>query len=191
MRKAFRRADEPPRILIVTEKLLTGFGAPILYGMCLDKPIRDHVGIFENLAKALAFDSEDVAGIVEDLEALRVRFESLVGEARSDYLCVGEGLGGDKKVEAVIEAFRDRVVYDPLCQAFNDRGLTHARLTFDTDLLTEPSGKRAEVIIHELVHLKIGNHGALFRSLVRAHLAGQGDGAVVLGRAEMQCASNI
>lgn len=47
------------------------------------------------------------------------------------------------------------------------------RLTFDTDLLTEPSEKRAEVVVHELVHLKIGNHGPLFRSLVRAHLMRQ------------------
>lgn len=46
------------------------------------------------------------------------------------------------------------------------------RLTFDTDLLTEPPEKRAEVIVHELVHLKIGNHGSLFRNLVRSHLAG-------------------
>lgn len=44
------------------------------------------------------------------------------------------------------------------------------RLTFDTDLLTEPSDRRAEIIVHELVHLKIGNHGPLFRNLVRAHL---------------------
>ena len=44
------------------------------------------------------------------------------------------------------------------------------RLTFDTGLLTEPPNKRAEVIVHELVHLRIGNHGPLFRSLVRTHL---------------------
>ena len=44
------------------------------------------------------------------------------------------------------------------------------RLTFDTGLLAEPPGKRAEIIVHELVHLKIGNHGPLFRSLVSAHL---------------------
>ena len=46
------------------------------------------------------------------------------------------------------------------------------RLTFDTGLLTEAPEKRAEVIVHELVHLKVGNHGPLFRSLVRAHLEG-------------------
>lgn len=44
------------------------------------------------------------------------------------------------------------------------------RLTFDTGLLTEPTDMRAEIIVHELVHLKIGNHGPLFRNLVRSHL---------------------
>jgi predicted metal-dependent hydrolase len=45
------------------------------------------------------------------------------------------------------------------------------RLTFDVDLLREPPDRRAEVIVHELVHLKVGNHGPLFRSLLSSHLA--------------------
>lgn len=47
---------------------------------------------------------------------------------------------------------------------------TSGRLTFDVDLLDQPIEKRNEVVVHELVHLKVGNHGPLFRSLVRAHL---------------------
>lgn len=47
---------------------------------------------------------------------------------------------------------------------------TSGRLTFDVDLLVQPLDKRNEVIVHELVHLKIGNHGPLFRSLVRGYL---------------------
>lgn len=43
LRKQFTKADELPKILIVTEKLLTGYDAPILYAMYLDKPMRDHV----------------------------------------------------------------------------------------------------------------------------------------------------
>ena len=50
------------------------------------------------------------------------------------------------------------------------------RLTFDSDLLTEPPDKRAEIIVHELVHLKIGNHGSLFRNLVKSHLVKGGSG---------------
>ena len=92
IRKAFCKPDVKPNILIVTEKLLTGFDAPILYCMYLDKPMRDHVllqaiarvnrpyeddegrrktsgfvldfiGIFDkNLRKALAFDPEEIKG---------------------------------------------------------------------------------------------------------------------------------
>ena len=42
IRKNFIKFGQQPNILIVTEKLLTGFDAPILYAMYLDKPIRDH-----------------------------------------------------------------------------------------------------------------------------------------------------
>jgi predicted metal-dependent hydrolase len=44
-------------------------------------------------------------------------------------------------------------------------------LTFDRGLLVQPAHVRAEVIVHELVHLKVPNHGPLFRSLVKAYLA--------------------
>ena len=42
IRKSFGKIDQQPKILIVTEKLLTGFDAPLLYAMYLDKPMRDH-----------------------------------------------------------------------------------------------------------------------------------------------------
>ena len=42
-RLMFKKAAENPKILIVTDKLLTGFDAPLLYCMYLDKPMRDHV----------------------------------------------------------------------------------------------------------------------------------------------------
>jgi len=149
IRKAFVKPipDTPPakkapyddlRILIVTEKLLTGFDAPILYCMYLDKPMRDHVllqaiarvnrpyedadgrrkpagfvldfvGIFERLEEALAFDSEDVSGVVEGLDVLRKRFDEQMAVARRDYLPIPAGRHGDKAVEALLEHFRDEV----------------------------------------------------------------------------------
>jgi type I restriction enzyme, R subunit len=42
IRKDFAKAAKLPKILIVTEKLLTGYDAPVLYAMYLDKPMRDH-----------------------------------------------------------------------------------------------------------------------------------------------------
>ncbi len=136
VRKRFIKADQQPRILIVTDKLLTGFDAPILYCMYLDKPMRDHVllqaiarvnrpyedsegrrkvaglvydfvGIFENLKKALAFDSRDVEGAIEGLDVLKARFEALMARGREEYLSLWAGLQGDKAAEAVLEHFRD------------------------------------------------------------------------------------
>jgi predicted metal-dependent hydrolase len=47
---------------------------------------------------------------------------------------------------------------------------TKGRLTFDTGLLSQPAAFRREVIVHELLHLKVPNHGPVFRSLLRAYL---------------------
>ena len=51
---------------------------------------------------------------------------------------------------------------------------SNGRLTFNTDLLRESASFRAEVIVHELLHLKIPNHGKVFRALLRAYLAESG-----------------
>ncbi len=51
---------------------------------------------------------------------------------------------------------------------------SRGRLTFDTELLRQPAAFRSEAIVHELLHLKVPNHGRLFRSLVRAYLSESG-----------------
>jgi len=137
VRKAFRKPDEQPQILIVTEKLLTGYDAPILYCMYLDKPMRDHVllqaiarvnrpyedeagrrktnglivdfvGIFDNLERALAFDSKDVEGVVEGLDVLKDHFAALMEHGRRDFLPLASGKNVDKAAESVLEHFRDK-----------------------------------------------------------------------------------
>ncbi len=137
VRKAFRKPDENPQILIVTEKLLTGYDAPILYCMYLDKPMRDHVllqaiarvnrpyedekgrrktnglivdfvGIFDNLERALAFDSKDVEGVVEGLDVLKERFADLMEQGRREFLPISSGKSADKAAEAVLEHFLDK-----------------------------------------------------------------------------------
>jgi len=47
---------------------------------------------------------------------------------------------------------------------------SNGRLTLNSDLFHQPAERRAEVIVHELLHLRYPNHGRLFRSLVRAFL---------------------
>ena len=149
VREAFRKPDQLPKILIVTDKLLTGFDAPILYCMYLDKPMRDHVllqaiarvnrpyedeagrrkpaglvldfvGIFDNLERALAFDSEDVASLVTELEVLKKRFAQRMEQGRQTYLRLTEGLGGDKALEAILEYFLDKEKRDEFYGYYKD-----------------------------------------------------------------------
>jgi hypothetical protein len=49
---------------------------------------------------------------------------------------------------------------------------TEGRVTFSLDVLDEASSFQDYVIVHELIHLKVPNHGRLFSSLLSAHLPG-------------------
>lgn len=137
IRKSFGKLDQQPKILIVTEKLLTGFDAPVLYAMYLDKPMRDHtllqaiarvnrpyeneahemvkphgfvldfVGIFDKLEKALAFDSKEINAIVKDLKLLKVLFQQKMETKAPAYLGLIERNFNDKDIDNLIEHFRD------------------------------------------------------------------------------------
>lgn len=54
------------------------------------------------------------------------------------------------------------------------------RLTFSEDLLAEAVAVRAEVIVHELLHLKVPNHAKLFHSLLRGYLDAHSPGPIDL-----------
>jgi predicted metal-dependent hydrolase len=43
-------------------------------------------------------------------------------------------------------------------------------VSFTLDILAQPRAFREYVIVHELLHLKVPNHGKLFKSLLRAYL---------------------
>lgn len=80
--------------------------------------------------------------------------------------------------KAEVWAWARRIGVDPV--AITIRPMTRkwascssvGRLTFDADLLCQPAPFRREVIVHELLHLKVPNHGPVFRSLLKAYLSG-------------------
>src|SRR5437763_1227646 len=47
---------------------------------------------------------------------------------------------------------------------------TNGSMTLDTDLLTLPKELGEFVIVHELVHLLVPNHGKVFKSFMHAYL---------------------
>ena len=48
---------------------------------------------------------------------------------------------------------------------------SNGRLTFNSEILSQPAAFRSEAIVHELLHLKVPNHGKLFKNLMRAFLS--------------------
>lgn len=131
VRRQFKKADQQPKILIVTDKLLTGYDAPILYAMYLDKPMRDHVllqalarvnrpyvdsegvqkkvglvvdfvGVLKELHKALRFDSADVEGALQDLDVLMADLLLKIDAASTEYLLVTPGQGEDEQLEGIV-----------------------------------------------------------------------------------------
>ncbi|MFZ2652771.1 MAG: HsdR family type I site-specific deoxyribonuclease [Burkholderiaceae bacterium] len=131
VRLLFKKPAEDPKILIVTDKLLTGYDAPPLYCLYLDKPMRDHVllqsiarvnrpyidaqgvakriglvvdfvGVLRELKKALAFDSSDVGGVIEGLDVLLHDFEQRMATAEKDYLDAGKGGSADERLERLV-----------------------------------------------------------------------------------------
>jgi predicted metal-dependent hydrolase len=48
---------------------------------------------------------------------------------------------------------------------------SNGRLTYNTAIIGETASFRREVIVHELLHLKVPNHGKVFKALLKAHLA--------------------
>ena len=47
---------------------------------------------------------------------------------------------------------------------------TRGTVTLNLDLLREPKAFREVVIVHELIHLLIPNHGRVFKALMKAYL---------------------
>lgn len=131
VRLLFKKPAENPKILIVTDKLLTGYDAPPLYCLYLDKPMRDHVllqsiarvnrpyvdangvqkrvglvvdfvGVLRELKKALQFDSSDVSGVIEDLDVLLQDFLQRIEQAKQDYLESDAGGTPDERLERLV-----------------------------------------------------------------------------------------
>ena len=114
----FRDKDHPLKFVIVTAKLLTGFDAPILQVMYLDKPMKDHnllqaicrvnrtydegktnglivdyIGIFDNVAKALNFDESGMKKVITNIEEVKKQVPALMRK------CLSYFMGVDRTVE--------------------------------------------------------------------------------------------
>lgn len=122
----FNDPADPLKIIIVTAKLLTGFDAPILQTQYLDKPLKEHtllqaitrtnrvypphkshglivdyLGIFDDVAKSLAFDDAAVQQVISNIEELKQEMGPAIAATLSFFPGVDRTIGG---YEGLIQA---------------------------------------------------------------------------------------
>ena len=133
----FRDPADPLKFVIVTAKLLTGFDAPILQAMYLDKPLRDHnllqaicrtnrpfgqekthglivdfIGIFDDVALALAFDEKSVRLVVSNIDELRKVLPVKMQKCLSFFPNVDRTVGGYEGLMAAQQCLPNNEVRD-------------------------------------------------------------------------------
>jgi type I restriction enzyme R subunit len=118
------------QFLIVTAKLLTGFDAPILQTMYLDKSLKDHTllqaicrtnrlfpnktygrivdyfGVFDDAAKALEFDEQSVKQIITNLSELREQLPKAMSDALEHFDGVDRTIEGFEGLESAQNAIK-------------------------------------------------------------------------------------
>ena len=126
----FSDPSSDTKFIIVTAKLLTGFDAPVLQTMYLDKSLKDHTllqaicrtnrlypgktfgrivdyfGVFDDAAKALQFDEESVKQVISNLSELREKLPQAMKDALSHFEGVDRTLDGFEGLEAAQNAIK-------------------------------------------------------------------------------------
>lgn len=139
----FRDPNNPLQLIIVTAKLLTGFDAPNLQVMYLDKPLKDHtllqaicrvnrvadvrkshglvvdyIGIFDNVAKALNFDDQSMRQVITNIEAVKAELPRLVKTCLDYFLGVDRTIYGFEGLQAAQEAIPTDEIKDKFAADF-------------------------------------------------------------------------
>ena len=155
----FRDANDPLKLLIVTSKLLTGFDAPILQAMYLDKPLRDHtllqaicrvnrtyseqkthglivdyLGIFDDVAKALEFDEKGITAVVSNIQELKDRLPEAIQKCLAFFAGVDRTVEGYEGLIAAQQCLPNNAVRDNFASEYSLLGKLWEAISPDTIL---------------------------------------------------------
>ncbi len=155
----FRDPNDPLKLLIVTAKLLTGFDAPILQAMYLDKPLRDHtllqaicrtnrtygekkthglivdyLGVFDDVAKALEFDEKGFRSVVGNIAALRDQLPEAMQKCLAFFPGVDRTVAGYEGLMAAQECLPNNDVRDAFAAEYSVLGTLWEAISPDTML---------------------------------------------------------
>ncbi len=185
----FRDPADPLKILIVTAKLLTGFDAPNLQCMYLDKPLRDHtllqaicrtnrtapnkthglivdyLGIFDDVAQALAFDDETITKVVSNLAELRDDLEPAMNACLAWFPSVDRALAGWEGLLAAQQCLPDNERRDGFASDFSQLSIIWEALSPDPVLTAFEKDYRWLAQVYESLKPPSGNGKLLWHAL--------------------------
>jgi len=206
----FNDADSSLKFLIVTAKLLTGFDSPILQTMYLDKSLKDHTllqaicrtnrlfpnktfgrivdyfGVFDDTAKALAFDEESIKAVITHLKVLKNKLPELMDKCLTYFCGVDRnipGFEGLQKAQDCINTNEKRDAFaldfsnlsklwealspDPVINEYQNDYKWLAQVFISVKpgsddngrLLWHALGAQTTALIHDHIHVSGINHG--------------------------------
>lgn len=186
----FRDPADPLKFVIVTSKLLTGFDAPILQVMYLDKPMKDHtllqaicrtnrtfgqekthglivdyLGIFDDVARALDFDEKAVQRIVTDIDELRKELPLKMQNCLAFFSGVDRTLGGYEGLCAAQQRLPNNDICDKFAAEYIVLSTIWEALSPDTCLTPYETDYRWLTQVYESVKPPSGNGKLLWHAL--------------------------
>jgi type I restriction enzyme R subunit len=186
----FRDPADPFKFVIVTSKLLTGFDAPILQVMYLDKPMKDHnllqaicrtnrtfgqekthglivdyIGIFDDVARALDFDERAVQQVVSNIDELRKHLPIQVQKCLAFFPGVDRSVGGYEGLMAAQQRLPSNDVRDKFAAEYSVLGNIWEALSPDPILGPYEKDYRWLTQVYESVKPPSGNGKLLWHAL--------------------------
>jgi type I restriction enzyme R subunit len=186
----FRDPADPLKFVIVTSKLLTGFDAPILQVMYLDKPMKDHnllqaicrvnrtygqskthglivdyIGIFDDVAKALDFDEKAVQQVVGNIDDLRRELPVQMQKCLAFFHGIDRTVGGYEGLMAAHECIRGNELKDQFAAEYSVLGKIWEALSPDPCLSGYENDYRWLTQVYESVKPVSGNGKLLWHRL--------------------------
>ena len=185
----FRDPADPLKILIVTAKLLTGFDAPNLQCMYLDKPLRDHtllqaicrtnrpakgkdfglivdyLGIFDDVAQALQFDETSIKTVITNLEELKKELEPLMNACLDRFQGIDRSVGGWEGLMEAQQCLPDNEKRDAFALDFSKLATVWEALSPDPILTPYRQDFRWLAQVYESLRPPSGNGKLLWHAL--------------------------
>jgi type I restriction enzyme R subunit len=185
----FRDPNDPLKFLIVTSKLLTGFDAPILQVMYLDKPMKDHnllqaicrtnrvypgkthgltvdyLGIFDDVATALDFDEKAVQKVITNLDELKKELPGVVAKCLAFFPGVDRTVGGYEGLIAAQDCLPDNETRDKFAAEYSVLSMLWEALSPDPCLGPYEKDCKWLTQVYESVKPPSGSGKLLWRSL--------------------------